>query len=451
MKLGWGEDEPIITAVEYGSAAFCFDLETWVMTDEEKTKAQLIEELNELRQRVGELEVTEIKHKQAEEALRRLERAMEQSIDGFAVADLNGIIQFVNPAWAKMHDYRVEELLGKNLSIFHTEEQMQEDVNPFNEQVKEKGAHQDEVGHVRKDGTIFSAWMTTTILKDGMGNPTGLMGMARDITEHKQAEEALRESEKLLRKIAENYPHSYISIIESDYTVGFTSGQEFTRQNLDPEQFVGLTLEQVFGDKVATVRPHYEMTFKGEEQSFELFLNNQHQLYRILPLYSEDGSIPRILAVVENITERKQAEEAFQESEKRFRDIFENASIGLYRTTPDGRILMANPALVNMLGYSSFEELAQRDLSRDGFELDHPRSDFLQSIEREGQILGKESTWVTQDGTALFIRESAKAIRDEAGNTLYYEGTIEDITKRKQAEEALRKAHENLSRLRRGL
>lgn len=128
--------------------------------------------------------------------------------------------------------------------------------------------------------------------------------------------EALREKEELLRKMAENYPNSYVSIIEKDFTVGFTSGLEFKKQNLNPEKFVGLPLEEVFPDFADISRQHYKETFDGEECSFEFSVKNQHQLCRTVPLYAEDGSIPRILVVIENITERKKLESRIQQSQK---------------------------------------------------------------------------------------------------------------------------------------
>jgi rsbT co-antagonist protein RsbR len=88
-----------------------------------------------------------------------------------------------------MHGYTADELVGKNLSMFHTEEQIQQEVIPFNNLVMEKGSHQDEMGHRRKDGTTFPTWMAVALLTDEDGNPAGLAGTMRDITEQKQVEE----------------------------------------------------------------------------------------------------------------------------------------------------------------------------------------------------------------------------------------------------------------------
>ncbi len=155
------------------------------------------------------------------------------------------------------------------------------------------------------------------------------------------------------------------------------------------------------------------------------------------PIYGETGEILGLVGVSRDITERKIWEERLAESEERFRGLFENATIGIYRTTPDGCIAMANPTLVRMLGYSSFDELAARNLKENGFEPSYPRLQFIQRIEEEGEIRGLESAWKRRDGTTIFVRESTRAVRDSEGKVLYYEGTVEDITERKRAEQAV--------------
>ena len=137
----------------------------------------------ELSQKVKLLEKEALAHKSAAKAMLRLEKAVAQSIDGIAMADLEGKIQFVNAAWAQMHGYTLEELIGRHLSTFHTVEQMQEEVIPFNQRMMEVGANQSEIGHVRSDGTTFPTWMSATLLKDDEENIAGLLGIARDITD----------------------------------------------------------------------------------------------------------------------------------------------------------------------------------------------------------------------------------------------------------------------------
>ncbi len=136
--------------------------------------------------------------------------------------------------------------------------------------------------------------------------------------------------------------------------------------------------------------------------------------------------------------ERKRAEE----SEARYKSIYENSTIGLYRTTPDGKILLTNPWLVKRLGYSSFEELVNRNLENEGFEPTYDRKHFIKLLETNGEVRGLEAVWKCFDGTNFYVRESARAIRDENGNILYFDGSVEDITENKLAEAELIKAKE---------
>ncbi len=131
--------------------------------------------------------------KQIEDRMNFFKLAVDQAADGIAVADMDGYILFTNEAWAEAHEQPKEALTGHHLSLFHTEQQMQRDVLPFIEKLLEdQTAYSGEVGHVRSDGTEFTAFMTTTILRNDAGEPLGMFANMRDISMQKAQERELR-------------------------------------------------------------------------------------------------------------------------------------------------------------------------------------------------------------------------------------------------------------------
>jgi len=145
-----------------------------------------------------------------------------------------------------------------------------------------------------------------------------------------------------------------------------------------------------------------------------------------------------LLVTIQRAVEKNIDKTMLRENEKRFRSLYENATLGIYRVTPDGQILLANPALVEMMGYDSFEELTKQNLGKPVYAAGYSRADFQQQIERDWLVRGYEVGYQRKDGSIVFMRESARVIRDENGRSLYYEGSMEDITERRQAELALK-------------
>ncbi|MBD2497272.1 PAS domain S-box protein [Nostoc sp. FACHB-280] len=139
---------------------------------------------------------------------------------------------------------------------------------------------------------------------------------------------------------------------------------------------------------------------------------------------------------------RKELESANRKlvvAEAKYRSIFENAIEGIFQSSPDGRYITANPALAKIYGYSSPEEVTANftDIENQLYVDPKRRAEFVRLIEKYGIISEFESQIYRQDGSIVWISEKAYAVRDADGKLLYYEGLIEDITQRKQAEEAL--------------
>ena len=140
---------------------------------------------------------------------------------------------------------------------------------------------------------------------------------------------------------------------------------------------------------------------------------------------------------------KRELESAYQQlemAEAKYRSIFENAGEGIFQSTPDGRYITANPALAKIYGCDSPEEVTAKftDIEQQLYVDPVRRNEFLRSIEESGTVSDFESQIYRSDGSIVWISEKARAVRHSSGAVLYYEGSIEDITQRKQAQESLR-------------
>ncbi len=169
--------------------------------------------------------------------------------------------------------------------------------------------------------------------------------------------------------------------------------------------------------------------------------------------YSRGGKDAGLLTMMTDITERKKAEHALRRSERKFRELFENIREGVYQTSPDGRILAANPELLRMLGFSSQEELNVVGVVRDTFVDAGLHQSLRDRLERDGSYANIEFQLRRRDQRIITVRENARVVRDENGDFLYYEGTLTDVTERIKVENQLRQSQkmEALGRLAGGI
>ena len=145
-----------------------------------------------------------------------------------------------------------------------------------------------------------------------------------------------------------------------------------------------------------------------------------------------------------NAIERKRTEAVLRQTEAKYRSIFENAAEGICQTTPEGRYLSANPALARILGYATPAELIEAiaDIGRQVYVKPHRRAEFIAEMQANPIVSGFESQVYRRDGSIIWISENARAVRDNAGRIICYEGTVEDITESKEASVALKQAKE---------
>ncbi len=147
------------------------------------------------------------------------------------------------------------------------------------------------------------------------------------------------------------------------------------------------------------------------------------------------------------LNRRKRIEEMLRKGAERYRNLFENSPIGIYRTNPDGRILMANPTLIRMLGYNSFNEMVASNQKKGDYEPTYLKKKLKKRLEKEDRVRGFEVKWKRSGKPVVFMRENAKAIRGLDGSVLFYEGTVEDISEQKKAEEKIQSYQKQLRSL----
>jgi diguanylate cyclase (GGDEF)-like protein/PAS domain S-box-containing protein len=273
-----------------------------------------------------------------------------------------------------------------------------------------------------------------------------LMFVARHVAaaiEHKRREDALRESERRYRQMFEaNRAVKLLIDPESGHVVD---------ANMAACDFYGYTRDELLAMRIWDINVRGEEEVRREmararEQERNYFLFRHMRAggdVRDVEVHSgpiEVGGRRLLYSIVHDITERRKAEQALQQSEEKYRVIFDYAPVGIYQATRDGRFIAANPTLARMLGYDSVEELLTRNLGRDIYGETLQREDLIGRFEPAGYANNLELRWRKKDGSPIYVQLNAHVVRSAYGGTIF-EGFVYDVTERKRAEESVAAAN----------
>src|SRR5580692_4257999 len=361
---------------------------------------------------------------------------------------------FVSPQAERMLGYPAEQWLSPGFWAQHVHPEDVEWCTKFCIQATQQGQdHEFEYRMIAADGR--TVWLHDVVsVQLAPHGPERLTGMMMDVTTRKVAETALKESEERFRQVFEN---SAAGMVISD-----ASGQ-ILRANKSFCDLVG------FSEDELRERSILEITHAGDRESTRAYLEDiqrgRAQIHELEKRYVRqdgevvwgrtsvvfllpDGRAPYSIVVVQDITERKRAEELLRESEERFRAIFENAALGTSLVDRQGHVIKCNPAIQKMLGYTE-QELRSMAFTTfthpDDIDLDWELYRELVDGKRDKYEI--EKRYLTKDGRVMWGQLTVSRVKSKDGAPAeYMVGMVEDITERKRAEGQLKTAHDQLTK-----
>jgi len=299
---------------------------------------------------------------------------------------------------------------------------------------------------------IYSTKMIPVTSPDGTA-VLRIVGFARDITERKQAEQALLEKERRWATLLSNLPGvAYRCANDAAWTAEFVSAGCLELLGHSAEEFMvrhSITLEDIIPpEQRQTIRAEVDRCLAAKapyKLSYRIHTRTDREVWIVeygRGIFEPSGRLQALEGVLFDVTELKQAEQQLRSSELKYRSIFENTIDGIFQTTPDGRLLNVNPSFARMHGYVSPEEMIRevKDIGLQMYAVPEQREYIRDLLVHSGRIDNCEIQMRRRDGVLFWVLFNAHAVRDEAGKVLYFEGDHVDITERRQAEEALRES-----------
>jgi PAS domain S-box-containing protein len=393
-----------------------------------------------------------------EESARLYRLLTENANDVIWSCDLDMTFQYVSPAVEKLLGWTPDEVIEAGVKMTLPPESLRiASVNLQAVLYQYRSGRRVfepvifEIEQSRKDGTRVWTEVSASPFFDDDGRMAGISGVTRDISERKKTEKALLRAKQEWERTFDSVP-DLITIIDNQYRILHANRAMAQRLGLTTEECVGkVCYESVHGvSAVPAFCPHALSLADGQEHSTEVHEERLGGDFLIscTPFFDEQGGRVGSVLVARDITMQKGIAEALHRSEEKYRSIFENTLVGIFQTTSEGQYITVNPACARMFGYASPEEMitSVTDIGRQLYWDPEERRRCIETLESSGTLERFEVKCRKKNSSPIWTVINSRVVRDEAGNLLLIEGVIEDITSRKQTEEALWQSEERFSK-----
>ena len=347
--------------------------------------------------------------------------------------------------------YTEEEVLGQNIvELLIPEDERAELLVRLQTLVRgESPSYSPQVHWITKSGEKRLVRWNNTFITDKHGNVEEIFGIGIDITAEKEMESALEKAEAKYHNLIEKSLEGLVIISNNPPGIVFSNPVASEISGYSPEELAALSPSEFFAlllpEDQGKLVDRIERVLSGGKpvpREFRIVRKNGSLAWiRAFGSRTEYEGTPALQLAFIDITDWKEIQIALEKSEAQFRSLFDSVPVGIFRTTPDGRILDANPALIEMLGYEVKEELLKHKAS-EFYVHAEARKQWENLIKQEEIVRAFEAQFQRQDGEIIWIELNARVIRDINGEINCYEGTLEDITERKESEIKLMSAHQ---------
>lgn len=352
--------------------------------------------------------------------------------------DTNGLITYSNPFAREMMGYTPEDIKDdiSVLDLVHPDE-----IGKAKDRTRRLFSGEELEGEEylarRKSGNTFPVLLYSYPVFNN-NTVTGMRVIAFDLSKSKKIEQQMKELLTRYEIMLNAFPDLIFRFDHEGRFIDYHANAS-GKLALDPDDFMGKVItdvalpEQMRESGLSKIKEALRTgTIINDEYAMEGPDGTEYYEARYIPIGEHE-----VLDIIRDITEKVKVEAALRESEERFRQLYEHIPLGMYRTTPDGRIILANPALLDIFALKSMDKVNAKGFDKLLEEIGYNRSAFVNLMEERGEVKGFESRVVLSNGKEVFLRENALRITDKTAQ-VYYEGSIEDISIQKKAIEELR-------------